>query len=254
MPFNRLPTKDPRTVARDIPGIFDALFPQLVPGIVAYFNRKTVSIDNCEKLPVALVKASDLDRSMLFEIAFARGEELLKGIDEADWNTCLNIAVKRQQRHFDAKIPDELTPADKVVADWVAKNMTKMLNYIHSTETRFPLVHSPIIPGYQWISSGVGDFSLGKKLIEVKCTNKHFSSADYRQIVMYWLLSYASSVEKQTDEWTNGIFINPRLNYYLNIPFNEIVSVIGAGRSKIELLELFASIVGEHTLRMQMSF
>ena len=29
---------DPRTVARNIPGIFDEIFPQLTPGIVMHFN------------------------------------------------------------------------------------------------------------------------------------------------------------------------------------------------------------------------
>jgi len=250
MAFDRLPTKDPRTVARDIPGIFDALFPQLIPGIVAHFNRKAISLADSKALPDALVKASDLKPAMLFEVAFARGEQLIAGIEEADWDTCLKIAVERQRRYFDAKLPDALAAADKTVAEWVAKNLVSMLNGIQATAKDHPLVRSPKIPGYQWIASGCGDFSLDTRIIEVKCTNKHFSASDYRQIVMYWLLSYASSIEKGTPEWTNGILINPRLNYVLELSFNEIVAVIGAGRSKIEVLELFSSMVGEYTLRM----
>ena len=250
MSFNRLSSKDPRTVARDIPGIFDALFPQLIPGVVAHFNRMAISFADCRALPDKLVRASALNRAMLFEVAFARGEQLIAGIEEADWDTCLKNAVERQRLFFDAKVPDSLTAADETVADWVAKNLVSMLNRIQATAKNHPLVHSPNIPGYQWIASGCGDFSFGTKIIEVKCTSKHFSASDYRQIVMYWLLSYASSIESETPEWANGILINPRLNYVFELSFDEIVAVIGAGRTKVELLELFSSMVGEHTLRM----
>jgi hypothetical protein len=250
MALDRLPAKDPRTVARDIPGIFDALFPQLIPGIVLHFNRKAISFANCREVPDELVKASILNRAMLFEVAFARGEQLIAGVEEADWDACLKVAVERQRRHFDAKLPDALTPADKTVAELVAMNLASMLNQIQEKTKDLPLVRSPKIPGYQWIASGCGDFSLGTRIIEVKCTNKHFSASDYRQIVIYWLLSYASSIEKGTPEWTNGMLINPRLNHALEFSFDEIISVIGAGRSKVELLELFSSMVGEYSLRM----
>lgn len=41
---------------------------------------------------------------------------------------------------------------------------------------------------------------MGDKLIEVKCSGRNFGSADYRQILMYWLLSYMASIEKDTPE------------------------------------------------------
>lgn len=250
MQFNRLPAKDPRTVARDIPGIFDAIFPQLIPGIVAHFNRKAISFADCEALPDELVKASDLNRAMLFEVAFARGEQLIAGIEKPEWDNCLKTAVERQRRHFDAKLPNALIETDKIVANWVAKNLVSMLNHIQTAAKDHLIVRSPKIPGYQWIASGRGDFSFGSKIIEVKCTSKHFSAADYRQIVMYWLLSYASSIESGIPEWTHGILINPRLNRVLEFSFNDIVTIIGAGRSKVELLELFSSMIGEYTLRL----
>lgn len=249
MAFNRFPSRDPRTVARDIPGIFDAIFPQLTSGVVAYFNKRTVTFEECEALPDDLVKASTLSHAMLFEIAFARGEQLLNGMTDADWNDCLQVAVKRQRRHFDAHLPDALLDADKTVADWVGKNLDTMLTHLQSNLEGSVLVASPQIPGYQWIASGVGDFSLGTNLIEVKCTNRHFGSADYRQILMYWLLSYASAIERDSPEWRNGILLNPRLNYVLEISFNEIIEVTGAGKSKIEILELFSSIVGDYGRR-----
>ena len=254
MAFSRFPMKDPRTVARDIPGIFDVIFPQLSPGTVAYFNNNSVSYDEIQVLPDELVKASALKPAMLFEIAFARGEQLLNGLTNADWDGCLKVATQRQRRHFDARIPDALTDPDLVVSEWVGKNLASMLNQLHANESGNELISSPEIPGYQWIASGKGDFSIGPKLIEVKCTERNFGSADYRQILMYWLLSYASAIEHDTPEWTSCILLNPRLNRIVEIPFNDIIRTSAAGRSKIEILELFSSMVGDYALKALSEF
>jgi hypothetical protein len=250
MTTDRLPARDPRTVARDIPGIFDSLFPQLAPGVVAFFNRKSYEADGCEPVPSAVIEASTLQRAMLFEIAVAAGEQLVAGKDPIDWDACLQLAVARQMRHFDAKPPTGLTAADKIVAETVARNLFSMLMQLKAATSEQFLTVSPRIPGLQWISSGVGDFSLGSQLIEVKCTNKHFSASDYRQIVMYWLLGYASSVEGGAAEWSHAILLNPRLNRVLRLPFDEIISVISTTRSKVELLQLFSAMVGDRDLQL----
>jgi hypothetical protein len=249
MSTERLPARDPRTVARDIPGIFDSLFPQLAPGVVAFFNRKSYAVEGCEPVPLAVIEASSLQRAMLFEIAVAAGEQLIAGNDPIDWDTCLKLAVLRQMRHFDAKAPAALTEADKTAAEVVARNLFEMLMHLKTATSEKRLTVSPRIPGFQWISSGVGDFSLSSQLIEVKCTNKHFSASDYRQIVMYWLLGYASSVESGAAEWSHGILLNPRLNHVLRIPFDEIISVISTTKSKVELLQLFSAMVGDRDLQ-----
>ena len=232
MAYNRLPMRDPRTVARDIPGISDVIFPQLTPGMVAYFNKKIACSNEVEAIPIELVKASALSRAMLFETAYARGEQLLNGIINADWEDCLKIATQRQQYHYDATLPNALTDSDIVVAEWVGNNLAHMLNQICDDEPEQELKMSPEINGYQWIASGKGDFALGSKLIEVKCSNKNFGSADYRQVLMYWLLSYASVIERNSSEWKSCILLNPRRNHVVEISFNDIIKVAAAGRSK----------------------
>lgn len=248
MPSRRQPAKDPRTVARDIPGVFDVLFPQLAPGVVVHLNRDAYAIGGCEPISEELVTASGLQHAMLFEIAIAAGEQVLKGC-EIEWESCLDVAVKRQRRHFDAKIPNELTDADKEVAIRVANNLASMLDAITKLYGD-QLTFSPLIPGYQWIASGSGDFAVGQNLVEVKCTQKRFSASDYRQVVMYWLLSYASSVEGRGHEWSHGILLNPRLNRVVALPFDDIIKVIAAGRSKVDILQLFSSLAGDHAFRM----
>lgn len=244
-----MPAKDPRTIARDIPGIFDVLFPQLLPSTVRHFNRQARTIIDQEPVSQELIKASHLQHSMLFEIAYARAEQILANTSQAEWQFCIKKAEERQRRHFDAVIPQVISDNDKLVAEQVANNLVVSLQSI-AANSKADLQASPVIPGYHWIASGHGDFSIGKRLIEVKCTEKRFSSSDFRQIIMYWLLSYAASVENRVQEWESGILLNPRLNLMLELPFTEILSVVSAGRSKIELLEMFGAMIGDYSLRM----
>ena len=245
-----LTLRDPRTVAREISGIVDIIFPQLSPGVVAHFNNRGEEFLQCDAVPDRIVAASSLNPAMLFELAFARGEQIVAGNGDADWDGCLATALARQQKYFDAELPDQINDVDRAIAERVARNMKLMIEDIQKTSDGLPIVSAPIIPGCYWIASGKGDFSVGSNLIEIKCSNKSFSSADYRQILMYWLLSYASSIERGTDEWTIGILLNPRRNYAVQFRFDDIIAIIGAGRSKIEILELFSTLVGEHTQRI----
>ena len=254
MRYNRSPMKDPRTVARDIPGISDVIFPQLTPGLVAYFNKMVVPCRGVEPIPFEMVESTAITRAMLFEIAVARGQQILDGIRKPDWDHCLRVATARQRRHFDAVAPEALTDSDIAAADWVGNNLVDMLEELRAQGPDERLTQSPPVPGYQWMSSGEGDFSIGTRLIEVKCTNKNFGSADYRQILMYWLLSYASSIEYDSDEWTSCVLLNPRFNHMLEISFADILALIAAGRSKVELLEEFACIVGDYNLKLISDF
>jgi hypothetical protein len=238
----RLPANDPRTIARDIPGLSDALFPQLVTGLVTRLNRRGVGLPECDPVPSELIAASNLQRAMLFEVAVATAEQLLIS-DTVDWETCLDIAVERQKKHFDAKLPSGLSTIDKNVSLQVARNLVSILRYLQAQSNGEELICSPMIPRYQWIASSIGDFALGSSLIEVKCTSKPFLSADYRQIIMYWLLSYSAALEGQSQEWSDGILVNPRLNLIVRFTFSELIDVIAAGRSKVELLEAFSAMV-----------
>jgi hypothetical protein len=197
-----------------------------------------------------LIEASDLERAMLFELAVAAGEQLMSGNASVDWDTCLRAAVARQRRHFDAKFPDQLSSWDRDVALMVATNLVALLDEVSAESGGARVTRSPVVPGFQWIRTGVGDFSVGRWLIEVKCTHKHFSSSDYRQILMYWLLGYAASIERGMVEWSHVVLLNPRLNLMLRLSFSEIVSATSAGKSKVELLELFSSMVGVRELHV----
>ena len=249
MAYSRRPAKDPRTVARDIPGISEILFPQLTTGVVAHLNKKIRPCTGVKAVPDEMVRSSALKPAMLFEVGFARGEQILHGGERVDWDECLRVATMRQRRHFDARLPVSLTDVDMEVADRVGYNLACMLNQLLAEFPQSMLIQSPDIAGYQWLSASKGDFAIGTQLIEVKCTNGNFRSADYRQVLMYWLLSFGSSIEHDTIEWKSCVLLNPRLNGVLVLSFEEVIDLVTGGTAKVELLELFSFIVGEYGLR-----
>lgn len=237
---------DPRSVARDIPGIFDEVFPQLTPGIVAHFNSCSEKFQ-VEALPPALLAQSRLQRAMLFELGYTVGERLLKGT-EIDWPECFEATLKRQRVFFDAKLPDQLDASDQILAEIVGQNLSTALKTM-SYKRDLPVVSRPSIPGLEWISSGHGDFALGHTLIEVKCTAKRFSSSDYRQVAIYWLLSYAAAIEGRGEEWQDFVLLNPRSGEKVSMRFDSFLSVISSGRTKVDILQLFQSLVGSRLTR-----
>lgn len=237
---------DPRTVARDIPGIFDEVFPQLTPGIVMHFNTQADSL-SIRRLQPALLASSKLQRATLFELAYSVAESLLND-KEIDWALCFQKTTERQQAYFDAKLPGRFDESDIAIAELVGRNLADTLLQM-SIASRQPLVMRPRIPGLEWIASGNGDFSLGETLIEVKCTTKRFSSSDYRQVAIYWLLSYAAAIEGRGSEWKDFVLLNPRSGTRVRFNFDKFLSVIGSGRTKVDILQLFQSLVGSRLTR-----
>ena len=245
MSLRRLPIRDPRTVARDIPGVLDVLFPHLTGGLVASLNRGMFSFSNIAPVPNELVEQSRLQKAMLFELAMARAEIILGGKGEPIWDECLRISADRQRQHYDARIPTRLEQCDLDVASHAANNLIAMLI---SVQDQYPVMHlqkSPVIPGLGWIASGAGDFSLGSILIEVKHTDRNFVSADFRQVLLYWLLKYAASIERQESIWSDCLLLNPRRNSGLLFNFDHLSRSASANSSRVDLFELLRSVVGQ---------
>jgi len=238
---------DPRTVAREIPGIFDEVFPQLTPGIVAHLNATSETIQ-VESICQDLLRQSVLQRAMLFELGYTVGERLLQNAIKIDWPACFAETVRRQRAYFDAKLPEKLEPVDQILAEKVGRNLAAAMTFL-SASTGHPIIFRPHIPGLEWISSGYGDFALGKTLVEVKCSAKRFSSADYRQVAIYWLLSFAAAIEGHGEEWKIFTLLNPRSGEAVTMMFDTFLSIISSGRTKVDILQLFLSLVGSRLTR-----
>jgi len=240
----RFPLRDPRTVARDIPGVLDILFPRLSGGLVTFLNKKVFHFAEIVAIPDALVEESHLQNAMLFELSFARAERILNNEMNSDWQTCLQTAIERQRRHFDAELPDNLAEIDIYLAEWSAQNLVKMLKSVRDQHPQHELLLSPVIPGLGWINSGAGDFSLGPILIEVKHTDRNFVAGDFRQVLIYWLLKYAASLERDQEAWSDCILLNPRRNSGLLVNFDYLIRSASPGLNRLEAYEHLRSIVG----------
>ncbi len=244
MAFNRFPVRDPRTVARDIPGVLDILFPRLTGGLVNALNAAMFSFPDVSQIPREIIDRSRLQKAMMFELSMVRAERELRG-EAASWDECLAVASKRQSRHFDARIPNKLEPPDIVVADHAARNLVVMLNSVQAQRPSAILEHAPLIPGLGWVASGNGDFAIGSTLIEVKHTERNFGAADFRQVLMYWLLRYARTVENDGEMWSDVLLLNPRRNAALLLNYDHLLRSASASSNRVELVELLRSAVGQ---------
>jgi hypothetical protein len=241
--LRRLGKRDPRTVAREVVGLFDAVFPRLLPGFVVYLNRAdSHSCTGCEAVDEDAISESHLQRAMLFELALAAGETLLATGEIHDWEACFQTAASRQRRFYDARVPSDVSAKDKEIALSVARNLVVMLRELaqtHQAEIRV----EPKIPGYGWIDTGVGDYSVGHTIVEVKCKADHFTSSDYRQVLMYWLLSLQSSLANDTETWRRAALLNPRLNFAVSVDFGKLIPLVSGGRSLLEISHAFSAMV-----------
>ncbi|EGR0712967.1 hypothetical protein EX463_21760 [Vibrio alginolyticus] len=240
MRFLRLPFTDPRTLARDIPGVSEILFPGLVPGMVAGLNQTWMELESIAAVSEVALSRMSLAPAMLYEIAGVRAEFLLDGREliEEDY---LAIALKRQSRFFDAQLPSLLTEQDKRLIESVASNLASGLTELANGKA---ITIAPSIAGLEWISSSYGDFCFEGYLIEVKCTNKNFSASDYRQVLLYWLLNFSFSLgNPDVVTWKHGIIFNPRKNKYVQVDFEELHRLVAGGRNIIETVELLQNTV-----------
>ena len=231
---------DPRTVARDIPGVFDVVFPQLTPGVVAHFNRHASYIETTP-IDSSLLELSSLQSAMLAELGFALAERRLLGEPE-DWDASLRSAVDRQRRHYDAVIPASLTGDDKAAADALADSLVAMVQTMSADIGCVPCL-APKVPGFQWIATGVGDVAIGSVQLEVKFGSRRFSSADYRQVVIYWLLKYLSSLENSSSNWTEFVLLNPRFGQSVRVNFSAFLNLISSGRTTVEIAQVFSELI-----------
>ena len=245
MQLSRLPRKDPRTVARDIPGVLDVLFPRLTGGLVAHLNKKMFFFGEIVAVPEALIEQTQLQKAMVFELSVARAEGILRGDEVADWSEYLRSASQRQRRYYDARIPEALSAEDTAIAEHAAQNLTFMLTSVQAQRPGVALEQSPMIPGIGWVASGNGDFALGSMLIEVKHTERNFGSGDFRQVLMYWLLKYARSIESTDDIWTEMLLLKPRRNAALLVDYDYLLRSASARLNRVELVELLRSAVSQ---------
>lgn len=226
------------------------LFPRLSGGLVASLNRQAFTFPNLECVPTALIDQSHLQKAMLFEMAIVKAERILDGDANPEWDDCIKVATHRQSKFYDAKPPSVVSASDRQAAEQAAQNLVAMLRSLEKQNPKAELKANPEIPGLGWIASGTGDFSLGHILIEVKHTDRNFVSGDFRQVLIYWILKYAASIESDEAVWSDCILLNPRRNSAVHLNFDKLLYSASASSSRVELCELLRSIADRDISRM----
>ena len=230
---------DARTVSRELGGLFESVFPRLIPSVVKHVNRTySASLAGHDPIPTELIKRSSLQKAMLFEVAVAVAEMIRWEREKFNLNVCISRAIQRQRKHYDAKLSRTLTESDRSIVCWTARNLNAMLDHVELLYSN-AVVAEPLIPGFGWISNSVGDFACGNCIVEVKCSGRSFSTADYRQVTIYWLLSYMRSLESETGHWRNLMLLNPRMNAMVSVEYQELLRLISGGQDTIEIVQAF---------------
>ena len=244
MSRSRITVRDPRNVARDIPGILDMLFPRLSGGFVASLNKSIFSFDGVDPVDSNLIEKSKLQKSVLFELSAVRAERILSGSGSIDWGDCLLSALDRQKRYYDVREPSVLEGVDCEIASQACDNLIKMLRHLETMYSSYPLEIAPRIPGLGWIATGNGDFSVGPLLVEVKHTDRNFISSDYRQVLMYFMLKYARFLEKSEPCWSEVALINPRRGCGVIAKFDLLLKSSLPGVGRVDIISSLTEIVG----------
>lgn len=239
---------DPRSVARDVPGLFEIVFPGLTPGLVAHLNATSCAWEG-EAVDDEEVRRCKLGPSLLFEVSCVRADRLFeKDIDADNPESCLAEAWRRQSRFYDARYVDVIDHHDWSVACEVGNSLHGALAGACRSRGQ-PIVVRPVVMGCQWIASSCGDYSIGDCIVEVKCVVGNFSGADYRQVLIYWMLSLIADVEGRGKVWKQAVLLNPRRRLMVDLDLPSFLTVVGRGASHIEMMQRFLSVVGERSPR-----
>jgi hypothetical protein len=124
---------------------------------------------------------------------------------------------------------DELRRVEWHEAALLSSNMRLYLSSVKDP------VFSPAVPGCGVVDEAEADIRSNSTLIEVKTVNRPFRSSDFRQVLTYAAMYYASSVE------INAVTIlNPRLGDVASSTLEDIAVGV-SGRSKVELMQEIVS-------------
>ena len=239
---------DPRSVARDVPGLFEIVFPGLTPGLVAHLNATSRTLDG-EAIDDDDVRQAKLGPALLFEVACVRVDRLFEQDEDANNpQSCLAEAWRRQSRFYDARYVDSIGDNDWFIACAVGNSLRGALVDLSRSRGKTVVVR-PQVLGCQWISSSCGDYSIGDCIVEVKCIVGNFSGADYRQVLIYWMLSLIADSEGRGTAWKQAVLVNPRRKLMVDLDLPGFLTMVGRGASHIEMMQRFLAVVGERSPR-----
>jgi len=157
--------------------------------------------------------------------------------EDADWVKAQNIVFS----------DDEIIDAQEIAArtrDGIPYGVRYPRLHIIPDTPRKPLpsrqseeaiMFVPYFKGAGILGPCNGDCQYGNTLVEVKAGERDLRSIDFRQVLIYYVISY---LENFTPRIENVLILNPRQGYRVGLSFADLMSAI-SGLSAVEFTAIF---------------
>lgn len=156
-----------------------------------------------------------------FQLASYRGQNPLRPAEEAEAEARrLIIQLPRGASAFAQLRPQEwhsATTISQVITNFVSRREAPQ--------------YSPRVPGCGVVDASNADVLAGSELIEVKTVNRQFRGSDYRQVLTYAAMLYASGTEVES-----VTLLNPRQGDAITLTLDHIAAG-ASGQSRVELMQ-----------------
>jgi hypothetical protein len=152
-------------------------------------------------------------------------------------NALLHISTLRQFSRHPPKPPDSKGMEE-------AHNLAERLNIFFETLSPKRVLGSPAFSGCGLVERCFGDVICDSVLFEIKAGDRGFRSSDFRQLLCYWALNYAS----KNYEITEVCLLNPRLGLYVRTELEQLSRQL-SGRTSMEVLADIVEYISEPSNR-----
>ena len=190
--------------------------------------KKSINLEEIKKINLSDANYKDIENFAIeqFRIYDDDSSSINSPLDENELGDALLLAERLILKFTNQKDPNRYFLFDESIRDIISQSENLLRNY-HAPQE---LIVSPFFKGCGFIDDCSGDLIYGDTLVEIKTVNRNFHIQDFRQLMTYCALNYAS---KQYNIRKIGIY-NPRNSMWFTISLDDFAQAI-SGRDLPEL-------------------
>jgi hypothetical protein len=243
-----------RQLAKGFRELWDEVLPMLTPHFIRVFNeayRRDIG-DDASAVP----SGRDTDPTVVAEFGFhvarlvhERGESF----DNVAHNDALLFDAERIALSLIASYEKQkCIPPSAIPQEARSEGLLLVRNYRVFLAKHQPddIEFSPSIQGSGFIDSCNADISVGKTLLEVKTVERNIASKDFRQLLVYLALQYATGDRR----WSCAGFLNPRRGLVYEFSVDKIVPIISGGRLVSDVFQEMVQFFGTRNNQVDSTF
>ncbi len=248
---------DLREFSRNFGGLLNEIFPLMNSGFINGFNEKyEIGLNFLDDISVSLMQETNIMEAFLFEFCLVFCEARISDntLDlRRKFSSLWAQTILKQKKYYDCHIKKSSALSSSEL-DAIVNVAHKILNNFLimkekltrlQTENNLDIVISPVIPGFGTLDPSYADYSIGETLIEVKCTKSKFSTADYNQVFIYWLLStmWNVLVDNKALLYKNFSLVNLRRGELIYINGFDFAYIVSGGKNFQSIIQMFSNIL-----------